>query len=54
VATGPARKSKRQAAFDHIDRKGRKSMPYAFETPYKLLENFFAAVDEILRKEGKL
>ncbi len=52
VATGPARKSKRPRAFDHIDRRGKRSIPYEFTTPFKLLEDFFTVVDEILRKEG--
>ncbi len=52
VASGPARKSRRPRAFDHINRKGRKPVPYTFTTAYKLLEEFFAEVDEILRKEG--
>jgi hypothetical protein len=54
AATGPARKSKRPATLDHIDRKGGKSVPYRFTTPFKLLEDFFTAVDDILRKEGAL
>ena len=54
VATGPARKSKRPDAFDHIDRRGQKSIPYQFVTPYKLVEDFFKAVDEILQQEGML
>jgi Family of unknown function (DUF6516) len=54
AATGPGRKSRRPAALDHIDRKGRRSVPYRFTTPFKLLEDFFAAVDDILRKEGAL
>jgi hypothetical protein len=52
VATGPARKSKRPKAFDHINRRGRKPVAYAFTTPFKLLEDFFADVDRILREEG--
>jgi uncharacterized protein DUF6516 len=52
VATGPARKSKRPVALDHINRRGRRPVPYAFTTPYKLLEDFFAEVDKILKKEG--
>jgi hypothetical protein len=54
AATGPARKSRRPAALDHIDRKRRRSVPYRFTTPFKLLEDFFAAVDDILRKEEAL
>ena len=52
TATGPARKSRRPRAFDHIDQRGRRSVPYRFTTPLQLLEDFFAAVDEILNKEG--
>src|SRR5882724_10941163 len=54
TATGPARRSKRPTALDHIDRKRRRSVPYRFTTPFKLLEDFFAAVDDILRKERAL
>lgn len=52
VATGPARKSRKPKRFDHIDRRGRKSVPYEFTTPFQLLADFFAEVDEILKKEG--
>jgi hypothetical protein len=52
VATGPARKSKRPKAFDHIDRRGKKSVPYRFTTPFRLVEDFFSEVEEILKKEG--
>lgn len=54
VATGPARKSRRPEPFDHIDRRGRKSIPYEFTTPYKLVEDFFNAVNEVLKQEGML
>ena len=54
MATGPARKSKRPDAFDPIDRRGRNSIPYKFTTPYKLIEDFFVAVDEVLKQEGML
>ena len=27
-------------------------MPYEFVSPYKLVSDFFAEVDEILKKEG--
>jgi hypothetical protein len=54
AATGPARRSKRPTTLDHIDRKGRKSVPYRFTTPFKLLEDFFAAVDDILKRERAL
>ena len=54
IATGPARKSKRPDAFDHIDQRGRNSIPYKFTTPYKLIEDFFVAVDEVLKQEGML
>lgn len=53
AATGPARRSKRPEAWDHITRRGKgKSVPYKFTTPYQLVADFFAEVDEILRKEG--
>jgi hypothetical protein len=35
-----------------INRRGRKPVPYVFTTPHKLLEDFFAEVDKILKKEG--
>lgn len=54
VTTGPARKSKRPKEFDHINRRGRKPVPYQLTTPFKLLEDFFADVDEILKEEGVL
>jgi Family of unknown function (DUF6516) len=52
VASGPASRSKTPKAFDHIDRRGRRSVPYEFTTPYKLVEDFLAEVDAILKKEG--
>src|SRR5262245_23109695 len=36
VATGPARKSKRPKEHDHINRRGRRVVPYKFATPAKL------------------
>lgn len=54
AATGPAKKSKRQVAFDHIDRRGKRSVPYQFTTPYQLVEDFLADVEKILREEGVL
>ena len=54
VATGPARKSKRPKELDHINRRGRYPVPYKFSTPFKLLEDFFADVDKILKEEGVL
>jgi hypothetical protein len=53
AATGPARRSRRPAAWDHITRRGKgRSVPYVFTSPYQLVSDFFAEVDEILRKEG--
>jgi hypothetical protein len=52
VGSGPARRSKKPKTFDHIDRRGQESVPYTLTTPYKLLEDFFAEVDAILKKEG--
>ena len=46
--------SQSPVALDHINRRGRKPVPYVFTTPYKLLEDFFAEVDKILKKEGVL
>ena len=54
VGSGPAMRSRRPKAYDHINRRGRKPVPYEFTTPYKLLEDFFADVDTILKKEGVL
>ena len=52
VATGPAKKSKRPKTFDHIDRRGKRSVPYEFTTPFKLVADFFAEVEKILKEEG--
>jgi hypothetical protein len=52
VATGPGSKARRPKAFDHIDRRGRRSIPYEFTTPYKLVEDFFAEVEKILKEES--
>jgi hypothetical protein len=54
VATGPARKSKRPMAYDHINRRGRRVLPYRFTTPSRLLEDFFTDVVDILKEEGVL
>ena len=51
VGTGPARRSRRPSAFDHVDRRGRRSVPYAFTMSQKLLEDFLAEVDEILNRK---
>lgn len=51
TGTGPAKKSRQPTAYDHIDRRGAPSKPYAFVSPYKLLEDFLADVDKIV-KEG--
>jgi hypothetical protein len=50
-ATGPARRSRRPKAFDHIDRKGKRSIPYRFTTPLQLLTDFWSDVEEILKEE---
>jgi|SRR6187402_1437785 hypothetical protein len=52
AASGPARKSRRPAPFDHIDRRGKRSAPYAFTTPFKLVQDFFAEVERVLKQEG--
>lgn len=54
VGSGPAMRSRRPRAYDRINRRGRKPVPYTFTTPYKLLEDFFADVEAILKKEGVL
>jgi hypothetical protein len=51
VATGPGKRSRRPKAFDHIDRRGRRSSAYAFTTPFKLLEDFLAEVERIIEEE---
>lgn len=50
--SGPSKRSRRPKTFDHIDRRGKRSVPYNFESPYKLLADFFDAVDRILKEEG--
>ena len=52
VATGPGRKARRPRPFDHIDRKGMRSVPYEFTTPYQLVADFFADVEEVLKEKG--
>ena len=52
TATGPAMKSKIAERFDHIDRKGKNSIPYVFTTPYDLVADFFAHVERILAEEA--
>jgi hypothetical protein len=54
VGTGPARKSRRPKAYDHINRKGKKPAPYDFTTAYDLVRDFLEDVDKILKKEGVL
>src|SRR5688572_26560400 len=43
--SGPARKSRSAVEYDHINRRGRRTVPYKFTTPYKLMEDFFNEVD---------
>ncbi len=52
VATGPVSKARRPKTFDHIDRRGRRSVPYGFTTPFKLVEDFFAEVEKTLKEES--
>lgn len=49
--SGPARKSKQPATFDHVHR-GESVAPYTFVSPVKLVEDFWEDVDRILAKEG--
>jgi|SRR5947207_11000809 len=42
VAAGPAKKSKRPKALDHIDRRGKRSVAYEFTTPFQLVRGLFA------------
>jgi hypothetical protein len=41
-------------AYDHINRRGRRVLPYRFTTPSRLLEDFFTDVVDILKEEGVL
>jgi hypothetical protein len=54
VASGPARRSKRPVAWDHISRRDGRAVAYKFSSPYQLVADFFAEVERILRKEGVL
>jgi hypothetical protein len=54
VGSGPSRKSGRPKAFDHINRRGRKPVPYQFKSPYELVSDFLGEVERILKKEGAL
>ena len=54
VGTGPAKRSRRPRAHDHITRRGKKPVPYQFTTPYQLMADFLEEVDRILKKEGVL
>jgi len=51
VGSGPAAKSARPLAFDHIHR-GEKVVPYKFQSPGDLLEDFWDDVDAVLNREG--
>lgn len=52
IGSGPSAASRtRVLAFDHRHIKG-KVLAYTFETPLKLLEDFWADVEAILREEG--
>ena len=48
VATGPAKKSKRPLAADHVHRRGKKTVPYRFTSPLQLLQDFWRDVYRIL------
>jgi hypothetical protein len=54
VGTGPARRSRRPKAYDHINRRGKKAVPYEFKSAYELVADFLAEVESILKKEGVL
>ena len=44
----------RRLPYDHRHRTSRdKGVPYLFESPQRLLEDFFAEVDRIIREAGK-
>jgi len=52
VGRGPSAASRTRAlAFDHMHFKGTIT-PYTFESPVKLLEDFWADVETILKEEG--
>jgi hypothetical protein len=51
AASGPSRRARRPTKSDHIDRRGRRSVPYEFTTPFKLVEDFFAEVNATLNEE---
>jgi hypothetical protein len=50
AASGPARRSRRPVRSEHVDRRGKRSLPYEFTTPFKLVEDFFAEVEAILKE----
>lgn len=52
VGTGPSAPSRtRELAFDHRHFRGDVT-PYPFESPEKLLEDFWSDVEKILKEEG--
>ena len=51
MRANPSRRSRRPAAYDHIHR-GEKCVQYVFESPGKLLEDFWMDVEAALREEG--
>jgi len=51
VGSGPSRKSRRPIAWDHKHEKGKEPVPYEFESPVKLIEDFLAALNAYLEKE---
>jgi hypothetical protein len=50
---GLRKKSRRPKAFDHIDRRGKKSVTYEFATPFQLVADFFAKVEKVLKEESR-
>ena len=48
---GPARRSKRTVTADHVHRRGKQPVPYAFTTPLQLLEDFWADVYRLLDED---
>ena len=52
VATGPARKSRRPVTWDHKHARGQRSVPYAFVSPARLVEDFFDAMNDYLTERG--
>jgi len=51
MRTNPSRRSRRPVAYDHVHR-GTRTKPYAFVDPGRLLEDFWADVEAVLKEVG--